>query len=376
MSQTLLANRRIRINPNICTLVKRKLRGPGRISAQKNIEVSPGDVLGHYKLSRGFTRVDLARDLRVSAPEVPKFLKKTVGQTVFKGELLADKKNLFGAAKILAPTDGIFESLEPKTGIATFKLIPKDASLTSGVFGVIENVDSEKGEITIKSMTTEVYGIIGTGSEKEGFINLISGAGDLVRKEEINDNYRGQILVAGSLIMEATIKKALNCGVSGIVCGGLNTDDYLAMATSLNPLKRVGTEIGISIVATEGFGIIPIGEDIYELFKKYSGKFAIIQGNLGRLLLPSNDPDSILTCRKVGLPYQEALGVRPELAVEEIKVGVKARLTAPPFMGLQGTIESIDGSPTKLASGILTYLVTLATKTKKIKVPYSNLEII
>lgn len=376
MSQSLFANKRVRIKQSICMLVKRKLKGPGRILAQKNVEVSPHDVLGHSKLTLGFTKINISHELGINPSEAPNVLKKAVGQTVFKGELIATKKGLFGKSQIIASTDGIFQSLDQTTGEATFKLVPKEVALTSGVFGVVQEIDHQKGEVTIKSMMTEVYGVYGTGDEKEGFINVISGAADLVNKEHINDAHRGQILVAGSLIMEATIKQALNFAVSGIICGGLNMDDYLAMAISLNPQRRIGTEIGISIIATEGFGIIPMGDDLYEILQRYAGRFAIIQGNLGRILLPSDDPNSILSCRKVGLPLKEALGARPDLSIEEVKVGSKVRLIAPPFMGAQGEVLAIDGNPTKLESGISTYLLTIGTRVKKVKIPYSNVEII
>lgn len=357
-------------------IVKRQIKGQGRITVAKNVEVSPHDVLGHYKQTLGFTKINVATELKVGALEVPKLLRKAVGQTVFKGELVASKKGLFNSSQVLAPTDGIFQSLDESTGEITFKLIPKETPLTSGVFGVVVDVDSQKGEIRIKSMMTEVYGVYGTGNEKEGFINVVSKPAELLNKDHINITNKGQILVAGSLIMEATIKRALSFGVSGIICGGLNMNDYLAMALSLNPQKRVGTEIGISIVASEGFGAIPMGDDFYEILSKYSGRFAIIQGNMGRILLPSDDPNSILSCRKVGLPLREALGVRPELSVEELKKGEKVRLIASPFMGAQGEILEIDGNPTKLESGISTYLVTVGTRFKKIKIPFSNLEII
>lgn len=317
--QALFANRRMRIKPHNCMVIKRQLKGVGNILVSKNVEVSPHDVIGHYKQVAGFTKVNAAEELGISAGEVPKLLKKAVGQTVFKGELIAQKNGLFNKGQIIATTDGIFQSVDEKTGEITFRLIPKEAALTAGVFGVVEQVDGQKGEVTIKSMMTEVYGVYGTGTEKEGFINVISGAADLVSKDKINITHKGQILVAGSLIMDTVIKKALGSGVSGIICGGLNMADYLAMATSLNPQKRVGSEIGISIIASEGFGAIPMGDDFFEILSRYAGKFAIIQGNMGRILLPSDDPNSILSCRKVGLPLKEALGVRPEIRVAEIK---------------------------------------------------------
>lgn len=153
-------------------------------------------------------------------------------------------------------------------------------------------------------------------------------------------------------------------------------DDYLAMATSLSPTKRVGTEIGISIVATEGFGAIPIGEDLQEVLSRHTSRFAMINGNLGRLLLPSNDANSILSCRKVSMPSQLAQGVKPELTVSEIKTGVKVRLVWAPFMGAQGQVSQIDSSPTLLESGISSYLLTVETRSRKIRVPYTNVEII
>lgn len=377
MAISLYANHRLRINPGICKLVKRSLKGPGRIVAQKNIEIAPHDVLGHYKLTAGFTKINLSSELGASPVEVPKFLKKTIGQTIFKGELLAFKKNFFGTSQVISPTDSIVESLDEKSGEITLRLIPKDVVLTSGVFGVIQDVDHQKGEITIKCMSTELYGVFGTGGEKEGFLNVISGAGDLVNASKISIINRGQILVAGSLVMGETIKKALTCNVNGIICGGLNMDDYVAMAATLDPSKRVGTEIGISLIATEGFGLIPIGEDLEKVLKNHNEKFAMINGNLGRLLLPSNDPDSILSCRKVELPQEnQAQGVKPELTVSELKTGLRVRLIWPPFMGMQGVIKDIDQTPTVLKSGISTFLVTVEGKLKKVKVPFSNLEII
>ncbi len=192
--QTLFANRRIRVKPNNCMMIKRQLKGYGSLSVQKNVEVSPHDVIGHYKQVAGFNKVNAAEELSVNPGEVPKLLKKAVGQTVFKGELIAEKKGLFKSAQVVASTDGIFQSVDEKTGEITFRLIPKEAALTAGVFGVVEQVDGQKGEVTIKSMMTEIYGVYGTGIEKEGFINVISGASDLASRDNINVTHKGQIL--------------------------------------------------------------------------------------------------------------------------------------------------------------------------------------
>lgn len=376
INNPLFANKRIRVNRGICQRIKRSLKGPGKILARVNTEIVPHDVLGNFKLTTGFSKVSLASKLGVSPQDASQYIKKNVGEIIYKGELIAFKKTLFGKSEVVSPTDGIFESFDKDSGEISLRMVAKDMSLTSGVFGVVEEVDHIKGEIIIRSMLTEIYGIVGTGSEREGFVNVISGASDLVNPDKIPDDCKGQILIAGSLLLEANIKKGLSNNASGIVCGGLNLDDYLSMAISIDKTKRVGTEIGISILATEGFGPIPIGPDIYELLKEHHSKFALIEANQGKLLLPSGDPDSILSCRKVSLPKTQVSGIQPELELKEIELGFRVRLIWPPFLGAQGEVVAIDNTPTKLESGIQTYLLTVSTPYKKIRVPYTNVEMI
>src|SRR3990167_5779136 len=122
----LFANHRLRINPNVCKIVKRTLKGPGSILAQKNTEVKPHDIIGRYKLTGGFTVINLAKELNVAPADISKYLIKSVGKTIFKGELLASRKSLFSKADIIVPTDSVFENLNNETGEARLKLIPKE----------------------------------------------------------------------------------------------------------------------------------------------------------------------------------------------------------------------------------------------------------
>ena len=45
-------------------------------------------------------------------------------------------------------------------------------------------------------------------------------------------------------------------------------------------------------------------------------------------------------------------------------------------MGEQGKIISIDKIATTLPSGVVTYMITISTNTRKIRIPYNNVEII
>jgi transcription antitermination factor NusG len=68
--------------------------------------------------------------------------------------------------------------------------------------------------------------------------------------------------------------------------------------------------------------------------------------------------------------------VAPEIMLKNIKISDRVRITWPPFMGTIGKVIALDNQATKLESGIITYLLTIETSSKKIKVPYTNIELI
>lgn len=84
----------------------------------------------------------------------------------------------------------------------------------------------------------------------------------------------------------------------------------------------------------------------------------------------------MIDIRKVKLPM--GLGVEPTSIMKnvQLKAGLAVRVIAPALLGIQGVIETIDNSPTKIASGVSTYLVTVVTRQQKLRVPFENLEVL
>lgn len=376
-TDTLLnANFRARVNFNKCMHVKRTLVGKGKLLVNVNEEIQPHDILGKSNLSAGFSVINLAKKLGVSPSEGLKYLQRPIGKSIYRGELLAYKKGLLNKKFLTAPTDGLIENYDPESGELRIQFLPKEIPLTSGVVGIIDEVDHTLGEVVIKTIVTEIYGAFGSGKERSGILNVLGSRGDLVHSSQITEDLKQHIIVAGAVIYGEALRKAAGFGLFGIVSGGLNVEDYKGIINSIDPRSRIGSDVGMSIFATEGFGPLPIGEDIYGHLKKYDGKFVIISGNTSRLILPSNDLDSILTLRKISLPLTNLPTTSPEVVVKQLKLGSSVRIIWPPFMGATGIISEIDKSVTKLESGISTYLITVETSTKKIKVPYTNIELI
>lgn len=372
----LQGNLRQRINLNKCIHVRRALAGVGKIFVNKNEEIQPQDIIGKATLSAGFCVVNIASKLGVSPSDGLKFLQRPVGRNIYRGELLAFKKGLLNKKFITAPTDGLIEHYDEKTGELRIQFLPKEIPLTAGVLGIVDDVVPESGEVLIKTMVTEVFGAFGSGKERTGLLDVLCGRGDLLQAGAIKEEMRQYILVCGALVYGEALRKAAGYGVSGLISGGLNASDYKSIINSIDPLGRIGSDVGLSLAGTEGFGPLPISEDIYNLLKANHGKFVIMHGNTGRILLPNTNPDVIASLRKISLPFMKLPDVAPEIMVKGIKVGDKVRLIWPPFMGSIGKIIAMDNQVSKLESGIVTYLLTVETSNRKIKVPFTNIELI
>lgn len=371
----LYANKRIRIVPNTIIHVRRQLQGNGKILVQKNSEVAPHHVLGTSTVSSGFSKISLAKKLGVSVKDAPKYLSKQIGQRIFKGELLALKKGIFGKKVIISPTDCIIDSYSDKTGELQLKFLPKQMPMTAGVYGIVDGIEPISGEVIIKTMATQVFGVYGSGKERSGFLHILATPG-LIHPSQINADLSQKILLVNGLIFGEALRKCVGYGVNGIITGGINLSDYISMIGSLENRQKLGSDIGISIIATEGFGSVGIGMDVLNTIYTHQDKFIFINGNTNNLILPSLNPDSILALRKVVLPIVRTTYLQEEITAGELQVGLKVRIISLPYFGHQGIITAIDNQPTLLDTGISTILLTVDLRSKKIKIPYPNVEII
>lgn len=375
-----VANFRPRVRESVVTLITRELPGNGKILAQVGQEVTPSDILGQTLISAGFRVLDLSHELAVSPKEAGKLMQKAKGQSIFRGEVLALKPTFLGKKKpYLSPVDGIIESYDEKTGSLRVEYLPERRRMLSAVFGIIQKVDPKKGIVVIKTLATEILGIGGTGKIREGSLSIIGDRGSVTNLARIQPKFTDKIIVAGSLIYQDALRASVAIDVKGVVVGGIGASDFRSMSGgNLTKVRKFATDVGISLIVTEGFGGMPIAEDIFNTMIKWNDKFAVLDGNRARLFLPSFEKDSMQRVRTTALPSSDEDLIKPiiEAKAEELKKGQTLRVVANPYAGEEGKLVSIDSSGTLLPSGLTTYLLTIETKHKKIKIPLPNVEII
>lgn len=374
---------RLRVEKDVVTRVIRVLKGKGNLNVSVGQQVSPEEIIGSATVPAGFRTLNLSTLLSVAPHDVEKYLTRKLGTRIYKGELLAYKKGWFlaGHKVVTAPTDGILDFLNTKSGELKISFLPKKADLLAGVYGIVERLDREKGLVVIRTEVSSIHGVFGSGRSRDGMLHILGKKDALIGKDQIKSEYDEHILVGGGLVFKDTISAAISVGVNGIITGGMNAQDYKGMASGrLVFPKKLDNDIGISIVVCEGFGSIPLGGDIFEVLSKYEGKFVFIDGNKALISLPSFSSASLTKVKNTKLPplKDHELGEMAGYPMEnrELKIGLKLRIVGNSYLGEQGKILSIDHSPTLLASGVKDYLVTVEGSRRKIQVPVANLEII
>ncbi len=370
---------RQRVEKNVITRVTRVLKGKGMLAVNIGQEVTPDEIIGHSTISSGFRTLNLSSLLSVSPKDVKKYMTRGLGQRIYKDELLASKKEWLLPRKIVitAPTDGVLDYLNDQTGELKISFFPKKIDLPAGVYGIVEQVDQVKGHALIRTEASRIHGIGGTGRSRDGILHILGKRDNLISTGMVRDKYNGGILVGGSLFFKDTISEAISEGVSGIISGGINAEDYKGMAGGrLVFPKKLDNDIGISLVVCEGFGSIPIGDDIFEILADYAGRFVFINGNDAIINLPSFSSSSLTKVRSTALPQSETNGlITNNTKIAELKVGFRVRIIGNSYLGEQGKILKIDDSETLLPSQVKAILATIETASRKIQVPVANLEI-
>ena len=375
----LFGSYRLRIEKNKIIHIRRRLiNAKGQIKVSVGQEVCPQDVVAEGHTCSGFRTIHLAAELKVSRKKADGYLMRQIGQNIYQGELLAMKKDFLGLSKqlILSPVDGVIETYDHQNGNLKIQLTPKTIRLVSGVYGIVDAIDEVTGTVLIRTMANMVYGVLGSGKEREGLLKILGPSDMLTSSKQIPSQAQGRIVVAGGLVFMAALEKALDVRLNGIISGGINASDYRSMAGGQwNIWHKHWSDVGLSLMVTEGFGAAPIGEDIFSLLQNYNESFVMLDGNRSRLILPINEQNSMIYIRKTGLPTKLQADPSPEVGLWPIREGVRVRIVSTPFLGLQGKVEAIDQTLTKLPSGLETYLVTVGSGSRKIRVPYSNLEV-
>lgn len=324
-------------------------------SVKEGDRVDVSSVIAHCEVSAGQRLVKVAHPLGVSRKNFKKYLLRSIGDRIYQGEIIARKKGVFGMRKkeLRSPADGVITNIG-ESGDIIVKFLPMPIRLVAGASGLISSVRDDS--VVVRTFGNEISGSAGLGKPREGIIKVIAQPNEFVIPQKIDSSCQGRIIVGGSHLDRASIEKALTIGVKGIVVGGIDHRDFVSLG--------IESDVGVTIIVTEGFGNVTMGNDIYEVFNKENDKFAFINGLEKTVLIPQDK--KVVENKPLKIDNWRIL-----------KEGDVVRYFRPDTEELVGVVKSISPEETVLKSGLSSEVAEIKfISGRTIVAPSANLEII
>jgi len=332
-----------------CTLFRKKrlLPIPGQVLVELGKEVEATDMVAQTELPGKVFPVNVANRMSVSPDEIKDLLLKKEGDTVKKGEIIAENKPFIKWFKtsIESPIDGTVDSVSNVTGQIMLREPPKVLPLLSYVKGKVVEVTPNFG-VTVESEGTFIQGIFGIGGETNGEIMMAAKSPDEeLTPESITEAARGKIIIGGKHAGLTVIKRCVEMGVKAIVVGGIHDRDLRQLLGYDIGVAVTGTEqVGLTLIVTEGFGMIPMAEYTFKLLAIGNGEKASVSGATQiragvmrpEIIVPGF-PKNVTECKK-----DQGRGW--------IEPGDPIRIIREPHFGVIGTVKSLPPELTIIGS--------------------------
>lgn len=357
------------------SIVKKERRLPlkGEVLVNKGDKVNANTIVATTSLPGDVEPMNLAGKLGIPSSDIKDYLKKKEGDSLEKGEVIAQTKGLFGRlfrTVVKSPIEGTLENISNITGQLILRAPPKKVEIDAYVEGEIDEIIENEG-VVVKTLATFVQGIFGIGGETKGTIlNIVDTPEDKLSESMIKEEHKDRILIGGSIVDSKTLKKAAKYGVSGIVVGGIDDVELKKfLGYDIGVAITGSEEKGITLVVTEGFGEMKMAARTFELLCKMNGKKASING---------------ATQIRAGVLRPEIVIPIPGVKPEEVKQGSKGleignsvRVIREPNFGAIGKVTKLPSELQEIETEAKVRILGVELEDgKNIMLPRANVEMI
>ncbi len=358
------------------TTVRKTRRLPltGTVVVKVGDQVTARQVVARTELPGKVFPLNVANQLSIPADEVPEAMKKPVGQAIAKDELLAETRSFFGIfrSEVRSPIDGTIESISKVTGQVILREAPIPVEVTAYVDGrVVEEIPHEG--VVVETDASYVQGIFGLGGEVCAPLRVIGkGPDEVIDEGRIDDACRGQILIGGSQLTLAALRRCIAAGAAGVICGGFAYQDIKELlGYDIGVAITGGEKLGTTLMVTEGFGRIAMARATYDLLARNEGKTASMNGAT-QIRAGVIRPEVIIPAGQAA--DAAAAGAA---ATHTLDVGAMVRCIRAPHFGRIGKVTGLPAPLTKMPSETMVRVVEVALEGgEQVSLPRANVELI
>lgn len=335
---------------NAVASIERLLPYPGEIHVRMGQRVEPEDVIGRAFVPGTPHIINVARALSISPRDVPHAMMREVGNKVTQGDVLARSSRL-GGRSYIAPVSGEIVAVDAETGYVTISPDPEEQPVYAAARGIVMEVLSNRG-VRIETPAAQVFGVFGVGEERAGVLRLlVTDASEVITPEQINAKSAYAIVIGGSGITAAALRRAVEEQVRGVIVGGiderelrafLGVDSYQCWRSGLGdwhfPVQNSGQPAGLTLVVTEGLGARPMSAPLFDMLAEHDRLEALIEG---RTVLYRG-----LARPRVVIPLSaRAAKTQLEPPRPELRPGARVRLLTYAELGQVGVVRAVWAAP-------------------------------
>jgi hypothetical protein len=327
---------------DLMTIIKKRILPlKGQVVVKKGDRVSSDTVVARTELPGVVEPINVANILGVPPQDVPENMLKKIGEHAQEGEIIAKAKSFFGlfsqAAK--AKISGTVENISAVTGQVLLRGAPIPIEVKAYLNGMVTNIFENEG-VEVTTRGSFVQGIFGIGPETHGPIKMLSKNNkEILTEKEFDLSCKGMVVVGGSMITAAGLRKAIEVGAVGIVVGGFNDKDLRDfLGYDLGVAITGNEDKGITLVVTEGFGEIMMAQKTFELLKNHEGQEACING--------ATQIRAGVIRPEVVVPNMDALSSLGQSSTDTaenmgLTIGSPVRVIRQPFFGKLGKVTNL-----------------------------------
>jgi hypothetical protein len=328
----------LKVTDQIWLVKERILPLKGDVIVSKGDVVEPDTVVAQTHLPGPVEPVNVANVLGVPPEDINDCMLKQEGDPVEEGEVIARSSSFFGLFKseCKSKIKGSVENVSHVTGQVLLRGTPMPVQVKAYLKGEVTEIHPDEG-VTVACIGAFVQGIFGIGGETHGEIKVVCTSYDETLDEaKITADCADKVVVGGSRVTAAALKKAIDVKARGVVTGGFDDRDLRDFLGYDLGVAITGSEdLGITLVVTEGFGEIAMAEKTFALLKRHEGKMACING--------ATQIRAGVIRPEVVIPKQ-ASGLKEEVHETDIgglSIGSPVRIIRQPYFGALGSVTDL-----------------------------------
>lgn len=348
------------LEKSVVYLFKRGLDKTSQISIKVNDIVRPETVIAAGWRKSGYRTFNLAKLFNVDPHKSGDLLQRTIGSRIYKGDIIASSKEWLGMKEKVfrSPLNGVLLDYNPVSSRLTIQYLPTEIKIVAGVYGkVLQILPGE--HVVIGTRVNLVRGLVGFGVDREGSVVEVGYPDIPIQSDQILPKHKGKVIFGGTSISLDALYKALSLGVQMVVTGGISFEDFVR----LRGTKGRYEDVGISVLATEGFASSPIYPKVYDLLKQAENRHVFFQSDRNSLVIPISQNE--FDPKDITLKSEEEHGQLSDFGL--LYEGAPVRLISSSNYGSYGIVNTIDHD---------SWMIDVSLESKNICVHPTELELI